>query len=150
MENFVNFIDNSLVNEQTDLAQTLPMLYEMAIDFKTGEPIITDNDVTKVSGIDAVLVWVYKSLKTERNRFKAYSGSFGNDLKKEIGYVYDRAVKSQLIQAEIIESLMVNPYITRVYDFTLELSESGDTLSVNFFMDTIYGKAKQEVDGIVL
>ncbi|MGL5745812.1 MAG: DUF2634 domain-containing protein [Cetobacterium sp.] len=150
MDNFVNFLDGALTENTSEQSKKLPMLYEMGIDFKTGETISVKGDIVIVSGIDAVLVWVYKSLKTERKRYKAYSGSFGNDLNKEIGFVYDRNVKSQLIQAEIIESLMVNPYITRVYDFELTLSDTGDKLSVGFYLDTIYGKAKQEVDGIVI
>ena len=95
-------------------------------------------------------VWIWKALKTERNRFKTYSNSFGSDIHKEIGYVYDRTVKEQLITSEIIDTLMVNPYILRVYDFEIEYSDETLTLNIRFKVDSIYGVAKQEVNSIAI
>lgn len=141
-----------LLEKEKEVSQdnNLPLFTEMAIDFNTGEIIEENGEIKKLTGKEALNVWVWKALKTERNRYKAYSSSFGNDLTKEIGYVYDRTVKEQLIINEIIECLKVNPYITNVYNFELNYDEENVRLDVKFYIDSIYGTATQEVEQIAI
>ena len=136
--------------QQEQQENSLPLFTEMAIDFNTGETISKDGEIVKLTGKEALNVWIWKALKTERNRFKAYSSSFGSDIHKEIGYVYDRTVKEQLITSEIVDTLMVNPYILRVYDFELDYSDENLTLSIKFKVDSIYGVAEQGVNNIAI
>ena len=143
----LNLIEKQQLEDQEN---SLPLFTEMAIDFKTGETISKDGEIIKLTGKEALNVWIWKALKTERNRFKIYSNSFGSDIHKEIGYVYDRTVKEQLITSEIIDTLMVNPYILRVYDFEIEYSDETLTLNIRFKVDSIYGVAKQEVNSIAI
>ena len=134
--------------QQAESTKDLPLFKEMAIDFETGE-ILTENGVIIIlEGKEALNVWIWKALKTERNRFKAYSNNFGSDIYKEIGYVYDRVVKEQLIINEIIDTLLVNPYITNAYNFEITYSDDNLTLNINFKVDSIYGTAAQEVINI--
>lgn len=128
----------------------LPLFTEMAIDFNTGEIIEENGEIKKLTGKEALNVWIWKALKTDRNRYKAYSSSFGNELKKEIGYVYDRTVKEQLIINEIMECLLVNPYIKKVYNFELNYDNDSVSLTVKFYIDSIYGTATREVEGIAI
>lgn len=141
-----------LLEKEKEVSQdnNLPLFTEMAIDFNTGEIIEENGEIKKLTGKEALNVWVWKALKTERNRYKAYSSSFGNDLTKEIGYVYDRTVKEQLIINEIMECLLVNPYITNVYNFELNYDEENVRLDVKFYIDSIYGTATQEVEQIAI
>lgn len=134
-----------LEEESQVTTQDLPLFTEMAIDFNTGQIIEENGEIKILTGKEALNVWVWKALRTDRNRYKAYSSSFGNELNKEIGYVYDRTVKEQLIINEIIECLRVNPYITNVYNFETIYDEANVSLKVNFYMDSIYGTATQEV-----
>ena len=134
--------------QQAEETKDLPLFKEMAIDFTTGEVLSKDGEIVFLEGKEALNVWIWKALKTERNRFKAYSSNFGSDIYKEIGYVYDRVIKEQLIINEIIDSLLVNPYITNVYDFDITYSNDDLTLSINFKVDSIYGTATQEVINI--
>lgn len=120
--------------------ETLPMFKEMAIDFSNGEVLIgKDNDVIILEGNEALKVWIWKTLLTDRFKYKAYSNSYGNELKKEIGFVYDRKIKEQLINSEINDCLMVNPYIKRVYNFENDWDNSTGKLKVYFSVQTIYG-----------
>lgn len=143
----LNLIEKQQLEEQEN---SLPLFTEMAIDFNTGETISKDGEIIKLTGKEALNVWIWKALKTERNRFKIYSNSFGSDIHKEIGYVYDRTVKEQLITSEIIDTLMVNPYILRVYDFELDYSDENLTLNIKFKVDSIYGVAEQGVNNIAI
>lgn len=134
--------------QQAENTKDLPLFKEMAIDFETGEVLTENGEIISLEGKEALNVWIWKALKTERNRFKAYSNNFGSDIYKEIGYVYDRTVKEQLIVNEIIDSLLVNPYITNVYDFEVFYSDNELTLNINFKVDSIYGTAMHEVMNI--
>lgn len=136
--------------QQEQQENSLPLFTEMAIDFNTGEIISKDGEIVKLTGKEALNVWIWKTLKTERNRFKAYSNSFGSDIHKEIGYVYDRTVKEQLITSEIVDTLIVNPYILRVYDFEIDYSDEDLTLNIKFKVDSIYGVAEQGVNNIAI
>ena len=136
--------------QQEQQENSLPLFTEMAIDFNTGEIISKDGEIVKLTGKEALNVWIWKTLKTERNRFKAYSSSFGSDIHKEIGYVYDRTVKEQLITSEIVDTLIVNPYILRVYDFEIDYSDEDLTLNIKFKVDSIYGVAEQGVNNIAI
>lgn len=142
---------NLIEKQQQEMQEnSLPLFIEMAIDFNTGETISKDGELVKLTGKEALNVWIWKTLKTERNRFKAYSSSFGSDIHKEIGYVYDRTVKEQLIASEIVDTLIVNPYILRVYDFEIDYSDESLTLNIKFKVDSIYGVAEQGVDNIAI
>ena len=134
--------------QQAESTKDLPLFKEMAIDFETGEVLTENGEIIILEGKEALNIWIWKTLKTERNRFKAYSSNFGSDIYKEIGYVYDRTVKEQLIVNEIIECLLVNPYITNVYDFNISYSDNDLTLKIKFKVDSIYGTANHEVMNI--
>ena len=134
--------------QRAEETKDLPLFREMAIDFETGEVLNKNGEIVFLEGKEALNVWLWKALKTERNRFKGYSSNFGSDIYKEIGYVYDRTIKEQLITNEIVESLLVNPYITNVYDFEISYSDDELTLKINFKVDSIYGTATQEVINI--
>ena len=134
--------------QQAESTKDLPLFKEMAIDFETGEILTENGEIIILEGKEALNVWIWKALKTERNRFKAYSNNFGSDIYKEIGYVYDRVVKEQLIINEIIDTLLVNSYITNAYNFEITYSDDDLTLNINFKVDSIYGTAAQEVINI--
>lgn len=134
--------------QQAESTKDLPLFKEMAIDFETGEILTENGEIIILEGKEALNVWIWKALKTERNRFEAYSNNFGSDIYKEIGYVYDRVVKEQLIINEIIDTLLVNPYITNAYNFEITYSDDDLTLNINFKVDSIYGTAAQEVINI--
>ena len=138
-DDFINPVENTGVEE-------LPIFKENLIDFETGEHVIVNGNFVKVEKVEALKVWVWKSLKTERNTYKAYSSSYGNDLKKELGYVYDRSVKEQLLYDEIRKSLLVNPYLTSVSNFTTEKTVSGSDVTIYFDIGTIYGEINGETE----
>lgn len=127
-------------HSKINIESTLSLFTELAIDYETGEVLIGENgDVIKLEKNEALKVWIWKALKTKRNKFNAYSNSFGTDLYNEIGYVYDRTIKQQLINNEIYEALKVNPYIVNVYEFKNIYDYKNLKLTVQFKVDTVYG-----------
>lgn len=146
MAGFEIFTDPIISNKSE-----LEIFKEIAIDFETGEPLIKDGEIIVLEEKEALKVWIWKVLKTERNRYKIYSENYGNDLKENIGLVYDETTRRAIIQNEIIECLMVNPYITSVNDFTVELDEERRHPVFNFTVSTIYGEIiDKEVGAIAI
>ena len=66
--------------QQVIVEADLPLFKEIAIDFKSGEPILKDGEFIILEKTEALKVWVWKTLKTERNRYLIYSENYGNDL----------------------------------------------------------------------
>ncbi len=139
MAGFEIFTDTQQVIVETDL----PLFKEIAIDFKSGEPILQDKKFIILEKTDALKVWVWKTLKTERDRYLIYSRDYGNDLIENIGQIYDKKTKDALMINEIKDCLLVNPYITNVYNFSIN---GGRSPVISFNVDTIYGIVESEVN----
>lgn len=56
--------------QQAESTKDLPLFKEMAIDFETGEILTENGEIIILEGKEALNVWIWKALKTERNRFK--------------------------------------------------------------------------------
>lgn len=128
--------------QETTTESDLPIFKEIAIDFNTGEPILQNGEVIILEKTEALKVWVWKTLKTKRNRYLIYSEDYGNDLIENIGQIYDKTTKDALMINEIKNCLLVNPYITNVYNFSID---GGRTPIISFSIDTIYGSVESEV-----
>ena len=127
-------------SEQQEVMQNdLPLFKEISIDFNTGEPILKNKEFIILEGAEALKVWIWKTLKTERNKYLIYSDSYGNDLVENIGQIYDKITKDALMINEIKECLLVNPYIINAYNFSIETTEKARHPIISFSVDTIYG-----------
>ena len=127
------------LNETETQENDLPLFKEMAIDFETGEPIIKNNEIVTLEGSEALKVWIWRALKTERYKYKVYSNNYGNELKEQLGTIYDKTIKDAILENEIRECLGVNPYITRLHSFTIETPEGMQHPYIYFSVDTVYG-----------
>lgn len=127
------------LNETETQESELPLFKEMAIDFETGEPIIKNNEIVTLEGSEALKVWIWKVLKTERYKYKAYTENYGNELKEQLGTIYDKTIKDAILENEIRECLGVNPYIVRLHSFSIETPEGMQHPYIYFSVDTVYG-----------
>ena len=129
---------NSTVNT-TVSTNKLPYLTEYAWDLENdrflknaeGQHIIvTENEALKV--------WIYKTLKTERFRYVAYHDSYGIELEKYIGNTNIKNV-GEMIKADIKEGLLVNPYIVSIDSMTITQQEK-DVIEITIALTSIYKK----------
>lgn len=127
------------LNETETQENDLPLFKEMAIDFETGEPIIKNNEIVTLEGSEALKVWIWRALKTERYKYKVYSNNYGNELKEQLGTIYDKTIKDAILENEIRECLGVNPYIVRLHSFNIEIPEGMQHPYIYFSVDTVYG-----------
>ena len=119
-------------------SEKLPMFTEYDWDFEL-DRFKTDDTGKRIhlTGDNALKVWVYKALKTERNQYLAYSTRYGIELKPFIGKVMSVGEQFSELKRVIIECLMVNPYIKAIN--SVEFSQSGDKVDCAISLTTIYG-----------
>ena len=125
--------------------EEMPVFNEYAIDFKTGEYIKDENGIKILEKNEALKVWIFKALKTERFRYTdVHSDNYGSELETHIGTVYQKSVKDALMINQIRDTLLVNPYITECYNF--EISNEDEYIpQITFNVKTVYGELEMEV-----
>lgn len=122
----------------------LPMYREWAFDFEREELKIKHGKYYLVEGNEALKIWIYKALKTERYIFVAYTKNYGSEVSTLIGIVEDEDILFSEISRYIEESLLVNPYIVSVGDFSFSHSKGGE-INVKFSVSTVYGDMEEEM-----
>ena len=95
-----------------------------------------------VEGKEAVKVWIWNCLQTQRFRYPIYSWDYGADMEQYIG----RAVSKEFLQTdcenEIRSALLVNPYISDITDFDVERMD--DQMHISFRVITRFGEMEVE------
>lgn len=128
---------------ETGQAEELPLYKEVAWDFQNNIPKLKNGSYEIVTENEAIKIWVYKALKTERFRYKIYSWNFGSEIDSLIGQSYTpNLTKAECIRY-IEECLLINPYIKSVSE--VEVSFSEGRLAVTGTLETIYGTTELEV-----
>ncbi len=138
--------DFNIFLEKTELeVEELPVFKEYAIDFKTGEYIKNENDIKVLEKNEALKVWIFKALKTERFRYTdVHSDEYGSELESNIGTIYQKSVKDALMINQIRDTLLVNPYIAECYNFEIS-NEDEYVPHITFNVKTVYGELDMEV-----
>ena len=136
------FIGTDIEVEETEL----PLFRQPAWDFNNDEFLYDENhNHIFVTGKEALKIWIYKVLKTERFSYIAYSWQYGIELQPFIGKVMSVQERYSELKRMITECLMVNPYIKSIdsIEFDAENREKDVTITVN--LTTVYGEASVDV-----
>ena len=118
---------------------TLPIPKDIAIDFTTGNPIIKDNDFVIVEKDEAIKVWCYYALKTNKDRFIIYSPNYGSTLEELIGNNYVDNDKYEL-EKKVNDCLLVSPYIKSVDKVETNFDSETGELTGDIYITTIYSE----------
>ena len=113
--------------------QAMKIPREYGIYFISGQP-----SGKIVEGLEAIRVWIWCCLKTERFRHPIYSWDYGVSMEQYIGGAYSKEYIETDCEAEIREALMINPYITGITDFKIQFSK--DKLNISFLVETKFGR----------
>ena len=107
-----------------------PSDYE--IDFETGK--LTGRIIT---GLPAIKQWVMIVLGTDKYYYTQYSWDHGCELRDLIGKGFKQDYIESEVKRIITDALSMSKDIQGISN--LEVSYEGDTLTVAFTIDTIYG-----------
>lgn len=120
-----------------------PLFMEFAWDFEKDCHIVENGELKKVTGNEALKVWVYKTLKISRYRYLSFSWQYGSELDALIGQALPLKEQAKKIQTSIEDELRINPYIKGVKHFELTVDEGERVAS--FILETIYGEVAMRV-----
>lgn len=120
-----------------EVSEELPLFREYDWDFDIDRFKYHAGKRIELTGDEALKVWIYKALKTERNQYLAYSPRYGIELKPFIGKVMSVGERYSELKRVIIECLMVNPYIKSID--SVEFTSDQDKVDCEIELTTIYG-----------
>ncbi|HBF2215612.1 TPA: DUF2634 domain-containing protein [Clostridioides difficile] len=123
--------------------EELPIFREVAWDFEKDEPILEKGDFKIIEKKEALKVWIYKCIKTNRYEHEIYSWGYGTELSELIGQKYSKGLTESEASRYIKEALLVNQYILDVNIKDTKFTD--DLLSVNIEISTIYGEVEVNV-----
>lgn len=127
-------IEEEELDEEQE-AQKNPVEY--GINFETGQ--LTGQ---KVYGIEAIKVWIWNTLMTDRYRYEHHSWNYGHELENLIGTCNDEDYIRTTAKEMIEECLTINEHITGIDEF--DIKTDGDSLSCTFTVMTDFG----EIEGV--
>lgn len=117
----------------------IPETATYAIDFANGRLS------GKVSGMEAVRQYIYKTLKTECNRYLIYDTSVGSGIKALVG----QGITREYLEADIprlVKKALSDGRILGVHDFTFSYpDDERNAVCISFVADTVYGSTQEEV-----
>ena len=120
--------------------ESLPLFVEYGYDFekqcfrydeKGQNLMVTENEALKV--------WIYKAILTERYRYLAYDDSYGITIEPYHGRAPNSRYTADQISQNIREGLLVNPYIARINHIDVEKREHDD-LIITVDVTSIYNE----------
>jgi hypothetical protein len=123
-----------------DDSQVVKVPKEYGIDFATGQ--LTGKIV---EGLEAIKVWIWLCMHTERFRHAIYSADYGTSLEQYIGHMLSEEYINTDCESEISDALLINEYIESIEDF--EAVRNSDSLNIYFRVVTKFGSL--EVDEVV-
>lgn len=124
------------ITERTQTANAIIIPKEYGIDFNTGQ--LTGRIV---EGIEAIKVWVWLCLRTQRFRYPIYSWSYGTDMEQYIGQGLTIEYLETDLKDEIEEALRVNEYITGIENYSC--IQTGSKVQIQFTVQTTLGSLKE-------
>ncbi len=120
--------------------QSIPETNTYAIDWVNGRLS------GKISALEAVRQYIYKTLKTECNRYLIYGTDIGSGIKALVG---QGIVSREYLESDIprlVKKALSDKRILGVHDFSFAYPEDErDAVSISFVADTIYGSTVEEV-----
>lgn len=127
---------------ETAAEEILPTFRELAYDYdrncllrRGGKPYLIEKD-------EALKVWIYKALKTKRFIWPAYTHGYGTETENIIGSCNAADVVDSELKRYITETLMVNPYLQELSDFSF--THEGSVVTAGFIVTTVYGRFDYE------
>lgn len=136
------FPDIVIPEEATREPESITYGRELDFDFTKGEFVLEDGAPRVLEGVDALRVWIAKTILTARYRFPIYSFDYGCELEDLIGYDIPKVVLEAEIPRVIKEALIHDPRINDVKDFTIVREK--DYAIVEFTVVTFDGQSLRE------
>lgn len=126
--------------EEETQEENLYIPKEYGIDFETGQL-----SGKMVEGYDALLVWAWLALRTQRYRYYIYSEDYGQEYENLVGKSYSEELTDSELERMTEECLTENPYITGIENFSCVKQEEKITLTFRLITELGDGEVNTDV-----
>lgn len=120
---------------------------EYAYDFENNELLTRNGEHYYVYGNEAMKIWIYKCMLTDRFRYSAYTDKFGTEVYTLIGEVISNKLKEAEVKRYITEAIMVHPFMVSINKMILRTEKSG--LYVDVYYTTVFTDKIARVECLV-
>ena len=120
---------------------------EYAYDFENNELLTKRGRHYYVYGNEAMKIWIYKCMLSERFRFSAYTDRFGTEVFTLIGEVISTKLKEAEVKRYITEAVMVHPFMVSINKMVLRSIKSG--IYVDVYYTTVFTDKIARVECLV-
>lgn len=128
-----------LEDEDIEVEEKEEEIYkEYEIDWETGQ--LTGRIV---EGLEAVKVWIYLALNTDRYVFEQFTWDYGHELGTLIGTSNNQEYLQMEVKRMVEECLFINEHITGVSNLQCEINE--EKITISFTAVTDYGEVSISV-----
>ncbi len=127
--------------QEMEIEETeLPMAREWAWDFDKLDFKTRDGKMYKVTGKEAVKIWLWKLFMTTRYRELIFDWDYGSELENLIGQGYTQGYLNSEAERYVREAIKYNleRYVTDVRNVIVTFDEG--TLTIEFTAITPYGE----------
>lgn len=116
-------------------------------DFKNNEFIMENGNPVTVNGVDALMVWIEKILRTPLGKYKIYRGTnYGTNIEDLIiGKSYGAAFTDSELKREIENALLKNEDILSVKNIAVN-HDNSSVLLIDITLNTTYGEVSYTYD----
>lgn len=148
MSELFPFIEPDFVVEEGELEEKeVQLAQEWAWDFDEDEFKLKNGQMYIVEKNEAIKIWIYKILRTERFKYLIYDHDYGHDLKDFIGktgtQAYIKAEIKRMVEEAILSTL--EDYVLELRNFKVDIDS--DLVMISFVAMTIYDE-EVAIDGI--
>ncbi len=138
------FADNTNNVEVDKGSVELPYPSEYAWDFEKNTFMYDKYNKCKiVQGNEAIKIWIYKILKSDRYKHLAYSWDYGQEFQEILSNGYTKQALEKIIPKHLKECLMINPYVKKVKNIQIDLED--EKVNLSFDVVTPYSEVKISV-----
>lgn len=127
--------------ESEATSKSIPREYKYNFDER--KITLVNGSPVWVEGLEAIKIWIYKTLLTQRGYFMAYSFNYGQDYEDLIGSGLSIAALKSEAKRMTEEALFDNDNILKLEEFDATINS--DKIEISFVAITKYGNINMEV-----
>ena len=128
--------------ESTTTSKSIPREYKY--NFNERKIALINGSPQWVEGLEAIKIWIYKTLLTQRGYYMAYTFNYGQDYEDLIGSGLSVAALKSEVKRMTEEALLDNECILKLENFDAVISK--DKIQISFIAVTTYGNVTMEVN----
>ena len=128
--------------ESSATSKSIPREYKY--NFNERKIALVNGSPQWVEGLEAIKIWIYKTLLTQRGYFMAYTFNYGQDYEDLIGSGLSVSALKSEVKRMTEEALLDNECILKLENFDAVISK--DKIQISFIAVTTYGNVTMEVN----